>query len=573
MDHRTCIVVALACALIACGTETPSSSDAVHASTQVSFGEPVPDLSFDGVDADGVAGRLRLRDYRGQEALLVVISGGSWCGTCRWTTQGRVSAVPDVLQHRIRRLDLVLGDRDNGEPDALAAQEYRNASEDLDQVGVAADPQDVFASLFADRDAPLPRFVLLTGAELRVADVLANPAPRELQARLRSALGDPPAAGAAETLVDGFFREHEWALLQETVVPAAPPMDPSNAVADSPAAAALGRDLFFDAKLSPGGKIACASCHRLDMAMSDGLPRARGVAEGDRRSPSITLSAHARWHFWDGRADSGWAQALAPFEDAREFASSRVHVARRVLTGHADAYASAFPSAAVADPTGWPAAGKPGEPAYDALPEQERARITQVFVNAGKAIAAWQRTIRVLPNALDRYMAGDFGALDEAQKYGLQLFVRTGCMQCHWGPRLTDDAFHALGLVTTRQDGKADDGRAGGIQAWMNSEFRRDGAWSDAHASGRRTGPIAQRLSGQFKTPPLRGVADGAFFGHGGSFDALGSVTEFYGGSGPHAASAHALAGRESWLTTFGETEQWGLVPFLRVLTAQPTLE
>jgi cytochrome c peroxidase len=68
---------------------------------------------------------------------------------------------------------------------------------------------------------------------------------------------------------------------------------------------------------------------------------------------------------------------------------------------------------------------------------------------------------------------------------------------------------------------------------------------------------------GQFKTPSLRGVADLAFFGHAGA-PALAAVTEAYGGG---HATAHAAGDREPWLMSFGETAQWGLVPFLETLT------
>ncbi len=88
---------------------------------------------------------------------------------------------------------------------------------------------------------------------------------------------------------------------------------------------------------------------------------------------------------------------------------------------------------------------------------------TQVFVNVGKSIAAFERTIRGAGSPLDADASGDSTALTDPQKDGLLAFFQAGCAQCHYGPRLTDDAFHVLrfpagrGLEGGRRPG-ADDG-------------------------------------------------------------------------------------------------------------------
>src|SRR5690606_11535222 len=75
-------------------------------------------------------------------------------------------------------------------------------------------------------------------------------------------------------------------------LPALPP-DPSNAVADVPAAAALGRKLFFDTRLSSNGEVACASCHLPDRQFQDGLPLGRGIGETPRRTMPIAGTAYS----------------------------------------------------------------------------------------------------------------------------------------------------------------------------------------------------------------------------------------------------------------------------------------
>ena len=115
-----------------------------------------------------------------------------------------------------------------------------------------------------------------------------------------------PAWSPAETKLIGS--------LSLSALPKLPP-DPSNAVGDDPAAAALGRTLFFDTRLSGNGKVACASCHLPDRQFQDGTPRATGMGKTNRRTMPIAGTAYSPWLFWDGRRDSQWAQALGPLND------------------------------------------------------------------------------------------------------------------------------------------------------------------------------------------------------------------------------------------------------------------
>jgi cytochrome c peroxidase len=106
------------------------------------------------------------------------------------------------------------------------------------------------------------------------------------------------------------------------------PPNPTNAFADDPRAARLGQRLFFEKRFSRNGEISCATCHDPARAFSDGLPRSQGVAEALRNAPTVLNAAHQRWLFWDGRADSLWAQALSPIENPLEMGSNRVRAAR-----------------------------------------------------------------------------------------------------------------------------------------------------------------------------------------------------------------------------------------------------
>src|SRR3954469_13019276 len=109
--------------------------------------------------------------------------------------------------------------------------------------------------------------------------------------------------------------------------------DPSNRFGDDPRAAALGRELFFDTRLSGNGKVSCATCHVPAQDLQDGTPLAHGVGTTARRTMPIAGTAHNAWFFWDGRADSQWGQALGPLESAVEHGGTRTQYAH-VITEH-----------------------------------------------------------------------------------------------------------------------------------------------------------------------------------------------------------------------------------------------
>jgi cytochrome c peroxidase len=280
----------------------------------------------------------------------------------------------------------------------------------------------------------------------------------------------------------------------------------------------------------------------------------------DRNAPAIALASHARWQFWDGRADTLWMQALGPFENAKEFGSSRLFVVRTVLANYAAAYASTFGAAPdMSNVSRFPANGKPGDPSWQAMAASDQKLVTDAFMNVGKAIAAYERTLRVKPNKLDAYIAGDMSALSDPEKNGLLTFFTTGCAQCHWGPRMTDDAFHPDRYPTGRQDGQADRGRIDGVTQLLGSEF----------AQSYPTLKSLPSQLGSFKTASLRGVAGSAPYGHGGTLATLQDAARNYGLAGLPMSDPRAVGATEPWLPQFAQAHADDLVPFLQILTAE----
>src|SRR5215470_10881219 len=96
-----------------------------------------------------------------------------------------------------------------------------------------------------------------------------------------AAAQDPPTTKAAFS--DGQF----GAILAHGPWPPVWQRDPSNRVSGQTPAIDLGRQLFFDARLSPSGRVSCSSCHRPERAWSDGRPRGVGLRTSRRNTPSL----------------------------------------------------------------------------------------------------------------------------------------------------------------------------------------------------------------------------------------------------------------------------------------------
>lgn len=527
------------------------------------------ELSFDGPE-----GPVRIADFfepcAARSRILVVRSSAAWCGPCLWHAAHTKRFVEDGrFAGRLVLLDLFIADEDNVPATVAGLPKWR---EKIDSPGkVAVDPGYTFGPALLSR-APLPEYVFIDTRTMKIVSTMSDPDPESLVSRLELELADLDAAPrptpASPTLFDGYFTENEMDLIRGMKLVATPPPDPTNEYADTPSAIKLGKALFSDGLLSPSGNVSCAKCHDPGLDLSDGVDQSTGVAKGDRNSPGVALSAHSRWQFWDGRADTLWMQALGPFEDAREFGSSRVYVAHQIAQRYAAEYGAVFGSKyPLPDLTALPASGKPGDPAYDSLSDVDKEKVTRIYVNVGKAIAAFERAIRVKPNAIDRYADGDLSALTKDQKHALGLFVRNGCVQCHWGPRLTDDAFHVLRFGTGRRDGRADEGRVTGLVKLAASEFLASSKWSDAPSAAKPFDLDEPTMLGAFKTPTLRGLPTSAPYGHGGTLAKLFDVTHHYGGRGLDHADPLAVGTTEQWVPNFDANVVSELVPILEAMT------
>ena len=329
------------------------------------------------------------------------------------------------------------------------------------------------------------------------------------------------------------------------------PSDPTNRVADDPGAADLGKRLFFDTRLSSNGRVACSTCHQPDRDFQDGTALASGVGTTARRTMPIAGMARSPFLFWDGRKDSLWAQALGPLESPVEHGGTRAQYAHVIADGYGREYEQLFgalPDLSRVPRSAGPVPDREAALAWNALSSGQRDDVTRVFVNIGKAIAAYERRIQFGASRFDKYVAAVTAGqshqsiLAEDEIAGLRLFIgRANCTQCHNGPLFTSNEFHNTG-VPPRPELPIDDGRLTGATAVLRDEFNCRSGWSDAREACSElefilTGEHA--LDRAYKVPSLRNVAERAPYMNAGQFARLSDVLVHYNRA-PRAATGHS---------------------------------
>lgn len=325
------------------------------------------------------------------------------------------------------------------------------------------------------------------------------------------------------------------------------PADPSNAVADDPLAIELGRRLFFDVRLSGNGTVSCATCHQPERDFTDGLPRGVGTAEGDRHTMGLLGVGYSPWHYWDGRKDSLWSQALEPLENPLEQHNDRVSVVRTVadIADYRSVFEALFgPWPDLTDRLRFPVAASPQgsavqQSAWDAMAPADQQAVNRLYSQIGKVLAAYERTLRPEPAPLDRYLIAlrqdstvrQTEYLTPAQIAGLRLFIgKAQCINCHNGPLLSNFDFHNTGLLPLPGALPAM-GRATGLRLARQDPFNCLGPYSDASPDACVELRFAREDDanvGAQKTPSLRNVARTAPYMHGGQLASLAAVVRHY---------------------------------------------
>jgi cytochrome c peroxidase len=238
----------------------------------------------------------------------------------------------------------------------------------------------------------------------------------------------------------------------------------------------LGKQLYFDTRLSSDGTISCATCHDPAKGWSDDGPTSKGINEqlGGRRSPPVSNSAYSILQFWDGRAPSLEEQAKGPIQNPIEMGNTHEVMISTLanLTGYVESFKRVF------------------------------GDVPLTVYLVADAIAAFERTVVTTDSPFDRFIKGDEKSMTKEEKRGLEIFNGKGhCTACHWGPYFSDGRFHNLG-VKSKDLSKPDVGR---FDVTKNPKDL-----------------------GAFKTPTMRDVGLRAPYLHDGSEKSLMSLVEFY---------------------------------------------
>ena len=312
----------------------------------------------------------------------------------------------------------------------------------------------------------------------------------------------------------------------------------------------LGRQLYFDPRLSRDGTVSCASCHHPDKGYAFDTQFGVGVKgqEGGRNSPVSYNRILSGPQFWDGRADSLEAQAVGPIANPIEMGFTHDECVERLETieGYRIQFEKIFPDSGV------------------------------TIDNVGKAIASFERVVVTGPSPADYYepvllvesqfpeLVKDLEAFEEedpdsfdfymeavenseknpmsdAAIRGRKLFFdkRSNCSTCHTGANFSDEQYHNLGVGMDTE--KPDLGRF--------DQTKED------------------KDRGAFKTPTIRNVALTAPYMHDGSQKTLEEVVEWYA-KGGHANDHLSDKVKKLDLT---DQEKSDLVAYMKALTGEFT--
>jgi cytochrome c peroxidase len=348
---------------------------------------------------------------------------------------------------------------------------------------------------------------------------------------------------SAEPNVSG---DYEWQLPKGFPKPFIP--------ADNPMTAAkveLGKHLFYDTRMSVNGKESCASCHKQELAFTDGRAVAQG-ATGElhsRSAMSLVNVAYSGTLTWsDPETKSLEKQALVPM-----FGDHPVELGLREGDGFLPMVRS--------------------DAKYRSLFERAFPGDADPFTNGNvtKALASFERTIISGRSPYDRYhYERDDNAISDSAKRGEILFFnqRLSCFRCHGGFAFSD------ATVSESNSGR-------------HIEFHNTGLYNvagllsyPAPNAGIYEFTKEPADVGKFKAPTLRNIALTAPYMHDGSIPTLEGVLDHYaaGGrkivSGPNIGNGHKNPNKDPLIGGFelSEQDRTDLLAFLNCLTDEAVI-
>ena len=200
------------------------------------------------------------------------------------------------------------------------------------------------------------------------------------------------------------------------------------------AKADLGKQLFFDGRLSRSGILSCATCHNLAQAGVDNLQ----YSVGDRwklddiNTPTVYNSSLNFVQFWDGRASDLQAQAGGPIGNPVEmggFTHVIVTDVLKTIPGYVTEFNEVYGTNDIS------------------------------FDEVTGAIAEFEKTLKTPNGRFDHWLRGDKNAIDAQELAGYQLFNSIGCSACHNGEGVGGNSFQKLGVFAPYKTNNPAEGR------------------------------------------------------------------------------------------------------------------
>jgi len=305
--------------------------------------------------------------------------------------------------------------------------------------------------------------------------------------------------------------------------------------------AALGRDLFFDTRLSGDSTVSCASCHQPSEGWSDGEPLSRGYTgvEYFRNTPGLMNTALREYFMWDARLDGDDLATLVRDKVTEAHfmnADSRIVQERlKQVPEYRQRWREIFGEDS--DPYGPQMYGVIGE-------------FLKTLVTGG--------------TPLDRYLAGETDALSDRQRRGLALFRGdAGCIECHSGALASDGELHRLGVP--ENPAIAEEPLRGITMLRHYATFGVPGYMNLREDVGHYAVTKDDADRGRFLTPPLREVVHTPPYMHNGVFATLDEVVAFYDRGGGPDSELEPLG------LSAGQRE--ALVAFLEAMSSDSAIE
>ena len=312
----------------------------------------------------------------------------------------------------------------------------------------------------------------------------------------------------------------------------------------------LGRQLFFDRKLSHNGTLSCGMCHIPQQGFtSNQLATAVGI-EGrtvKRNTPTLLNVSYLSSLFHDSRESKLEQQIWSPLLAHNEMGNPSIDFVVKSIEANLN-YKIAFRK----------------------IFEEG---ITMRTI--GKALAAYQHTLVAADSRADRYLySGEENALSKSEKNGYELFIGKGrCSACHLiqseSALFTDELAHNTGVgyqkAMTNNDSFFTAKIAQDIDVSYDVDYVSPSAEPPPSDLGKYEITEVPSDRWKFRTPTLRNVELTAPYMHDGSFQTLGDVVGFYNQGGFNNPLLDSLIKPLS----LSETEEEELVSFLRSLTGR----